>query len=148
MIIAIFLVSHKKTEFWCYRFYLTSSNISKRRVRPTMLLAKVGTPSINCTDTSSTYSSMFPSSNKNQFFVIRMELQPAYFHFSASLLQIPKKSNESVDSRMNKKEIEWLTGIYTKLISKCFLLASNFSDPTQGTGIKILCPRARRKDSK
>lgn len=50
------------------------------------------------TNNSAAKSSMFPSSNKNQFFVIRMELQPAYFHFSASLLQIPKKSNESVDS--------------------------------------------------
>lgn len=33
----------RKLSFRCYWFYLTSSVISKRRVRPTMLLAKVGT---------------------------------------------------------------------------------------------------------
>lgn len=148
MIIAIFLVSHKKTEFSCYLFYLTSSSISKSKVRPTMLLAKVGTPSINCTDTSSTYSSMFPSSYKNQFFVIWMELQPAYFHFSASLVQTPKKvmSQQTLESTKKKQNGSLVYIQYSSLNAS--FLASNFSDPTQGIGIKILCPRARRKDRK
>lgn len=83
-------------------------------------------PPINCTDTVSTYSSMFSSpSNKNHFFVIWMELQPVYFYFNASLLSRHQKSNESVDSRINKKKLRWLTGISAP---KCFLLAYDFSE--------------------
>lgn len=77
-----------------------------------------------------------------------MELQPVYFHFNASLVQTPKKSNESVDSRINKKEIERLTDNISNTHHQMLPSAYNFSDPTKGTGIKILCPRARRKDNK
>lgn len=62
-------------------------------------------PSRNCADTASIYSSMFSSpSNKNHFFVTWMELQPVYFYFNASLLSRHQKSNESVDSGINKKK--------------------------------------------
>lgn len=73
MIVATFLVSHKKTEFLmllilpdkqCY--FKTNNAFGKGGHRP----------SVHCTDsTASTYSSMFSSSlNKNKFFVIWMEL--------------------------------------------------------------------------
>lgn len=105
-------------------------------------------PSINCTDTASAYSSMFSSpSNKNHFFIIWMELQPVYFYFNASLLSRHQKSNESVDSRINRKKWRWLTGILAILITKMLPFNITFQS-LKSTGIKILPARASSlKDS-
>lgn len=106
MIISIFLVSHKKTEFLKLLILSDKQCYFQREAKTSNAIGKSGhRPSINCADTASTYSSTFSSpSNKNHFFVIWMGLQPVYFYFNASLLSRHQKSNESVDCRINKEK--------------------------------------------
>lgn len=125
MITAIFLFSHRKSEFLMLLILSDKECYFQKEGKTNNAFGKGGhRPSINCADTASTYSSMFSSpSNKNHFFVICMELQPVYFYFNASLLSRHQKSNESVDSGNQQKEIRWLIGILQYSSPKCFFLS-------------------------